>query len=273
MDAAATGSPNSAKRVWRGLPSECSTILIASAVANGGKRSCRDSSPRAISVPMISGRVARNWPSLIADGPICSKARASRCPTAICLIVRARFPAKRARIRRAAGARASYSRGSKASWRARMRAIRNSRPNLVRVRNTSQLPARMHRGNTAREIAVFHLAETLARNRGGKPALSRKASDAFCEIAIGGAVPRHHFTQSRKDGEGIEIVQHIQPRELHFGEFETEKSPARFQHAIRFGEHAIEMRHISNTESNRIGVLAGACDRQVFGVGAEHLEM
>src|SRR5438105_6075147 len=220
---------------------------------------------------MMSGRVARNWPSLIADGPICSKARASRCPTAICLIARARVPAKRARMRKPAGARASYSRGSKASCRARMRAIRNSRPNLVRVRNTSQFPARMHRGNTAGEIAVFHLTETLARNRCGKTALSRKAPDAFREIAIGSAVPRHHFTQSRQHGEGIEIVQCIQPRDLHFGEFETEKSPARFQHAIRFGEHAVEMRHISDTEGDRIGVLAGACDRQVFGVGTEPL--
>src|SRR6266566_3846287 len=99
----------------------------------------------------------------------------------------------------------------------------------------------MHRSNTAGEIAVFHLTETLARDHRGKTALSRKAPDAFCEIAIGGAVPSHPFTQSRKHGERIEIVQCIQSRDLHFGEFETEKSPARFQHAIRFGEHAIEM--------------------------------
>ena len=64
-EAAATGASNRSKSRSSGAPSSASSTAIASACGKGGRRSRKVSSSAATSAPTRSGRVARNWPSLI----------------------------------------------------------------------------------------------------------------------------------------------------------------------------------------------------------------
>ena len=115
-EAAATGGSKLVNRVSSGRSRPASTSARARSRAKGGRRSLRRPRSSANSVPKMSARVERSWPSLIAAGPSASNARPSRSPGR----PRARAPPARVRrmaagARSGAGARCAASRGSRAS--------------------------------------------------------------------------------------------------------------------------------------------------------------
>jgi hypothetical protein len=77
MLAAPTGSGSiSANRVSIGWPKLDSIAALICANGTGGSESCKDRRLFAASSPTRSGRVASDWPSLIAAGPMARKAPA-----------------------------------------------------------------------------------------------------------------------------------------------------------------------------------------------------
>jgi hypothetical protein len=64
IEAAATASPNAMNTVSIGEPNAASSAATAVARSAGAMRSCSFSSSEATLAPTMSGRVARNWPSL-----------------------------------------------------------------------------------------------------------------------------------------------------------------------------------------------------------------
>ena len=64
IEAAATGSPNSTNTVSSGAWNAASTRFTATSRDSGATRSCSRSNSCATSALTMSGRVARNWPSL-----------------------------------------------------------------------------------------------------------------------------------------------------------------------------------------------------------------
>ena len=79
-EAAATGAPNVSNRLSSGRSSPASTCALATSRGKGGRRSFSRDRSSANTVPKMSARVDRSWPSLIAAGPSRSNARASRSP-------------------------------------------------------------------------------------------------------------------------------------------------------------------------------------------------
>ena len=135
IEAAATGGPNSENTASSGAASSSSTMARAAVSENGGRRSCKLSSPRAISGPIMSGRQASNCPALMALGPRLSSAFANRTPGGSAMSARCLRPRMRAANRAEAGIWLANSRGASASNCASVRAMRNRRRMLESVRN------------------------------------------------------------------------------------------------------------------------------------------
>ncbi len=79
IEAAAIGSLNSVKSSSTDLPSSSLMVFLAIAIEKGGILSRSMERSLALSGPMRSSRVARNWPSFMYVGPRVDKALAMRC--------------------------------------------------------------------------------------------------------------------------------------------------------------------------------------------------
>src|SRR5438445_12259733 len=99
------------------------------------------------------------------------------------------------------------------------------------------LPAGMDGGDSAREIAILHLAEAGFPDQSHERPLRGKPSDALGQIAVRGTIARHDLAKSGQHRKGIEIIEPIEPRSRHARKFETEETPAWPQHAIGFATH------------------------------------
>jgi len=137
MEAAATGSSvNSLKSDSRGTPNSDSTMARAALASKGGSRSCRAESSAAISSPTRSGRVESAWPNLMKLGPSFWNAPASRRPGVPNPRFLGAMPA-----RRVTDGTSPWSRRRKsASQRAKVQAIRSSRPIFLSARRMARVP-------------------------------------------------------------------------------------------------------------------------------------
>ena len=198
---------------------------------------------------------------MIADGPNCSSAWASRWPGESCACLRlprAEEPRRDTQRDRHAGG--VFARQQRVIGGERARHAHQNGDILQCTEHHAFQPECMAAMPPER-LRCFTWVKPafsiILRERG----LRRKAPDAFGEIAIGRAVARHQLAEPRQHGEGIEIVEIVQPGRCDAGEFETEKPPARLEHAIGFAERLVEMGDVADAEGDRIGVLARSLRR------------
>ena len=131
------------------------------------------------------------------------------------------------------------------------------------------LPARMHGGDSARQITIFHLVKARFPDQSRESSLRRKPPDALGQIAVGGPIARHEFAQPRQQRKRIEIVELVEPGDGNARKFEAKEPPARSQHAIGFVKHVFQMRGVADAERDRIGVLARIFDREILRIAAD----
>ena len=127
-EAAATVSSKLSNRLSNGRPSAASTSRRAASAGNGASLSFSRPRSAANADPKMSPRVERNWPSLMATGPMPSRATARRSPGRP---ARAWRPLNvrniLASVRTLGGRALSASRGASASARTRVHAAPTSR--------------------------------------------------------------------------------------------------------------------------------------------------
>src|SRR5262249_20221316 len=124
-----------------------------------------------------------------------------------------------------------------ATKRAKLRTPRN-RPRLGRA--TSDSPSRVKRDDAAAQVAVPDPAETGRRDHRDQFRLARKVTNAFDQIAIGGAIAGDELAEQRHPVKAVEIVERLERRRDFRGEFETEKMPTWFEHTPRLGERGLD---------------------------------
>jgi hypothetical protein len=99
-----------------------------------------------------------------------------------------------------------------------------------------------------------------------------KAANRFDQITIRFRVAHDHPAERRNDIERIEVIERIERGNVDGGEFETEKSAADLEHAVRFRERMLDARHIADAEGDGHGVEAAVGKRQRFGIGPGEIE-
>ena len=72
----------------------------------------------------------------------------------------------------------------------------------------------------------------------------------------GRAVPGDDLADRGNDGEGLGVVEPVEPRQVDPGEFEAEESAAALEHPIGLGQRLLDARHVADAEGDRIGVEA-----------------
>src|SRR5271154_769040 len=127
----------------------------------------------------------------------------------------------------------------------------------------------MHGRDPAGEIAHLHAREPGLFDHRRKGLLRRKSANAFGKITVGLAIIRNPFAELRQHRKGITFIERIKPGRFHVREFETEEPPARLQHTPRLGERLFDMRHVADTESDRVGVHGLIGDRQFLGIATD----
>ena len=91
----------------------------------------------------------------------------------------------------------------------------------------------------------------------------------FDQIAVGLGIAHDGAAERRHDVEGIKLVQRIEPRHVHIGEFEAEEPPAELQHAVHLGQRHIDARHVADAERDRDRIEALVREWQRLGVGID----
>src|SRR5690606_15645273 len=146
-------------------------------------------------------------------------------------------------------------------------------PDPVSSQARSKLPAGMERGNAAGEIAIADALETSLLDHRRKILLLGEFADRLDQIAVGIRVARNHLADARNSVERPLVINLVENRQFDLGEFEAQEPTARLQHTIGFGQRLVDMRHIANAESNRIGIEAVVLERQFFGIGLDEFEI
>ncbi len=112
----------------------------------------------------------------------------------------------------------------------------------------------MERRHAAAKIAVRDAFETGGPDHAGQRFLVGEAADAFGEVDIGIAVPRHGGAQRRQHGEGVAVVQRSQPWRGDPAEFEAEEPAAGLQHAPRLRQRGRDPGDVPQPEGNRVRI-------------------
>ena len=70
----------------------------------------------------------------------------------------------------------------------------------------------------------------------------------------------------------MEIVDPVQQRHIAVRKFQAQKAAAGLQNAVGLGERLINVGHVADAESNRIGVECAAFEWECFGVAFNHID-
>src|SRR4051812_10473487 len=90
----------------------------------------------------------------------------------------------------------------------------------------------------------------------------REAANRFDEIAVGVSVAGDELPEGGDSGEGISLVDPVEQRYVDIREFEAQKAAAVLQDAAGLGERAVDPRHVTDAEGNRIAVEGIVRERQ-----------
>ena len=233
-----------------GLPSAAATTASASACGNGAILSCRLSRSRAIARADDVGPrrqelaeldVGRAEPGQRGGEP--ARRRRLRVGRSI----------SRAERDRASAPAAAAARGSTSANTPSRANTKPARPRRARWETAGdhKLPARMQRHD-----AAGHRREA---RRGGsrRPRSSRRTPSAWetCgstrpDTDRPRASPVTALADRRDDVERIKLVERVEAGHIDRGEFQAEEAPADLQHAMRFGERALDARHVADAEGD-----------------------
>src|SRR3954468_17101386 len=81
-----------------------------------------------------------------------------------------------------------------------------------------------------------------------------KIADRFHKIAIRFGVAGDRASDLRDHIERVKLVELLKARYIDRGKFQTQKMPARLEHAVGFLQRCIDAGDIANAERDRIGV-------------------
>src|SRR3954471_12109161 len=250
----------------------------ASSAGKGGSLSCNSARSAAMASPTRSDRVDRIWPSLMKLGPRSRSAAASRSP--------GRPGTSFAEIRRAneatPGATSRSSCGKSASWRpsVRMITIRRTTLRIVRIIGTfepvqekgSEPPAGMDRRDAAGQVAVAHLTESGRFDPSHQTFLIGELADALDQILVRLAVAGHQLAQPWQDRERVPVIDVPQNRQDNPAELQAEETPARFQHAVGFGQRRVDPGYVPQAEGDGIDIDRPALQRHLLRIADDPVD-
>src|SRR6185437_1243068 len=130
----------------------------------------------------------------------------------------------------------------------------------------------MDGGDAAGEVAVLGALEPGRRDALDQLVLRREAADAFDEVLVGIAVAGDQRADPRQDAEGIDIIEARQGGQDDPAELQAEEPPARLEDAARLGEGGVDVGDVAQAEGDRVGIDAGAGDRQLLGIAAQKFD-
>src|SRR5262249_34984146 len=93
-----------------------------------------------------------------------------------------------------------------------------------------------------------------------------EAADRFHEIAVRPGVAGDDAPERGDNVERIKIINRIETRYVHGGEFQAEEASADAQHAISLAQRRVDAWHVANAEGDGDRVVAAFGKRQRLGV-------
>src|SRR5436190_22153368 len=127
----------------------------------------------------------------------------------------------------------------------------------------------MQRDNAARHALERDASKTDLAQHLRECLRGLKAADRLDEIPVALRISGHRAPERLDQVERIKIIEAIEARNIHRGEFQAEKVPAGAQHTIGFPQRAFDATDVANAERDRYGVEAASRKRQSFGVAGD----
>src|SRR5579864_1948401 len=124
----------------------------------------------------------------------------------------------------------------------------------------------MQRDDAACQQAIAYAAESSGRDFLGKGLRLREAPDRFDEIAIWLGIADDKATKRRNDVERIKVVERVEPRHVDGREFETDETASGPQHAKKFAERDIDLRHVADAKRNGHRIVSAVREGQALGI-------